>query len=96
LPKFHRCFYIGLSDGAIGDGALICETANCYAFGNGRDHCWLSGKEHQFEWANGGGEITRPKWSGQGNVLGCGLLLSPQNKWTIFFTLNGILMGLFN
>jgi hypothetical protein len=31
----------------------------------------------------------------QGSVFGCGLLMDPDNKLTIFFTLNGILLGKF-
>jgi hypothetical protein len=31
----------------------------------------------------------------QGNVFGSGLLMDPDNKLTIFFTLNGILLGEF-
>jgi hypothetical protein len=57
----------------------------------GRDDCYLSGIIHQFEWSN---EAVKPKWNGQGDILGCGLLLNSQGKLTIFFTGNGILMGL--
>jgi hypothetical protein len=31
----------------------------------------------------------------QGNVYGCGILMDPDNKLTIFFTINGILLGEF-
>jgi hypothetical protein len=31
----------------------------------------------------------------KGNVYGCGLLMHPDNKVTIFFTLNGFLLGEF-
>jgi hypothetical protein len=52
----------------------------------------LSGKSHPFEWPN---EAIKPKWNDQGDVIGCGLLLNPENEVSIFFTGNGILMGQF-
>jgi hypothetical protein len=52
----------------------------------------LSGYIHNFEWPNG---AIRPEWNGQGDVVGCGLLLNPENNLFIFFTANGILMGQF-
>jgi hypothetical protein len=52
----------------------------------------LSGNGYPLEWPNG---AIKPKWNGQGDVLGCGLLLSSKNNWSIFFTGNGILMGQF-
>jgi hypothetical protein len=39
--------------------------------------------------------VTEPEWNGPGDVFGCGLLMSPQNKLSIFFTENGILIGQF-
>jgi hypothetical protein len=38
---------------------------------------------------------AKPEQSVPGNVFGCGLLMDPDNKVTIFFTLNGILLGEF-
>jgi hypothetical protein len=38
-------------------------------------------------------EAIRPQMKEHGNVYGCGLVLDPDNKLWIFFTLNGILMG---
>jgi hypothetical protein len=55
---------------------------------------WLSSAEPcQFELPNGDHGV--PKRDGPGNVAGCGLLLDPENKVSIFFTLNGILLGKF-
>jgi hypothetical protein len=60
-----------------------------YAFNN----CWISKQHHFFQWPN---EAIRPEWiEGPGDVLGCGLLLNPENKLSIFFTGNGTLMGQF-
>jgi hypothetical protein len=36
-----------------------------------------------------------PEYNGPGDVLGCGLLIDPDNELAIFFTLNGSLMGQF-
>jgi hypothetical protein len=57
-------------------------------------YCWISGKKHAFEWPEG---ATKPERVGPitGGVDGCGLLLSPDNKLAIFFTLDGILSGKF-
>jgi hypothetical protein len=53
-------------------------------------HCWLSGNSHHFEWSD---RATKPKWNGPGDILGCGLLMSPKKEVSIFFTGNGILIG---
>jgi hypothetical protein len=50
-----------------------------------------SEKACEFEWPNGVKVV--PEWTCPGNVTGCGLLLNPENKLSIFFTLNGILLG---
>jgi hypothetical protein len=68
------------------------ENKNYYDFGTGLDFCWLSGKEQKFDWPNG---AIKPKWNGHGDVVGCGLLQSPDNKLAIFFTVNGLLLGQF-
>jgi hypothetical protein len=34
-----------------------------------------------------------PEQNVQGNVFGCGILMDPDNKVTIFFTLNSLLLG---
>jgi hypothetical protein len=51
------------------------------------DSCSLQNKEHKFEWPEG---AIKPKWNGQGDVFGCGIVLDYNNKMAIFFTLNGI------
>jgi hypothetical protein len=56
------------------------------------DYCLLSGTRHQFEESNG---ANGPKWNGNGDIVGCGLVLRADRKLTIFFTNNGILMGQF-
>jgi hypothetical protein len=47
---------------------------------------------HDFEWQNG---AIKPRWNGEGDVYGCGLLMNTENKLSIFFTVNGLLMGQF-
>jgi hypothetical protein len=37
--------------------------------------------------------IIRPEVKDTGNVIGCGILINPDDKLAIFFTLNGILIG---
>jgi hypothetical protein len=37
----------------------------------------------------------RPEMKGFLNVVGCGLIVEPDNKLAIFFTLNGKLLGKF-
>jgi hypothetical protein len=63
----------------------------------GFNHCRIAtGQRLPFKWPNG---AIRPEWdlddTGTRDVIGCGLLLNPQNKWAIFFTAQGILMGQF-
>jgi hypothetical protein len=82
---------VGLSSGNIQDESYVGGLPNSYAIQHSRDHCWLSGSVYPFEWPN---EAIKPTWNGLGDVVGCGLLLSPGNKLAIFFTANGILMGL--
>jgi hypothetical protein len=52
--------------------------------------CWLAGEYHPFELPEG---AIRPKMKKNGNVYGCGIVLDPNNKLAIFFTLNGQLLG---
>jgi hypothetical protein len=88
--KIFRQILVGLSSGKIPDGFWTGSPPNSYAILDGYDRCWLSGQRHLFEWPNG---AIKPKWNGPGDVYGCGLLLNPGNKLSIFFTGNGILMG---
>jgi hypothetical protein len=56
------------------------------------DLCWLYNRGiHYFQWPN---DAIKPEWNGIGDVFGCGLMLNFANKLSIFFTGNGILMGL--
>jgi hypothetical protein len=71
---------------------LVGNSSNSYAAPIGFDYCLLSGKKHRFEWPNG---TEYPTWNAIRDVLGCGLLLSRENEMSIFFTLNGILLGEF-
>jgi hypothetical protein len=90
--KFRR-FWVGLANGEISaTGQWTCDSRNYHFFGNGRDYCCASRKKHIFEWQNG---TTKPTWNGEGDVVGCGLVLSPDNQLAIFYTGNGILMGQF-
>jgi hypothetical protein len=66
-------------------GSLLGKTPNSYAFGF--DYCWLSGQKHLIEWP------IDAVWIGQKDVSGCGFLINPENKVSIFFILNGILLG---
>jgi hypothetical protein len=50
----------------------------------------LAGQHHHFEFPE---EVIGPERKETGNVYGCGILLNPDEKLTIFFTLNGILIG---
>jgi hypothetical protein len=72
---------------------MIFNNGNYHFFGNGDDSCYPSNKKHEFEWPNG---TNKPTWNGNGDVVGCGLVLSPNNRLAIFFTGNGILMGQFS
>jgi hypothetical protein len=45
---------------------------------------------HLFELPEG---TVEPEMKEYGNVFGCGLVLDPDNKLTIFYTLNGQLLG---
>jgi hypothetical protein len=87
-----RCF-VGISDGAIPDHELIGEYSNSYAIPIVGHHfygCWLAGEYRYFELPDG---ATRPERKHFGNVVGCGLVLEPDNKLAIFFSLNGQLLG---
>jgi hypothetical protein len=46
-----------------------------------------------FEWYSDG--TYKPTWNGVGDVVGCGLLLEPEDTVKIFFTLNGTFIGMF-
>jgi hypothetical protein len=53
--------------------------------------CWLAGEHNFFELPEGS---VPPIWNRYSvNVFGCGLVLDPEDKLSIFFTLNGKLLG---
>jgi hypothetical protein len=51
-----------------------------------------SGIVHDFEWPD---RAIKPEWKGLGNVVGCGITIDRNGKLSLFFTLNGILLGKF-
>jgi hypothetical protein len=90
-----RYIFVGLSSGNIPTaGAWVGGFPNSYAIQEGCDYCWLSRDDHRFERPTGAIE-PEWNWNGQGNVVGCGLLVNPENELSIFFTGNGLLMGQF-
>jgi hypothetical protein len=89
-----RAFFVGMSSQFLPDGhtslPLIETSPNYYTHPSNFNHCWLSGKKHEFEWPNG---TPQPKLNAKNNVVGCGLLLDAQNKLSVFFTENGTFLG---
>jgi hypothetical protein len=55
------------------------------------DECWLAGERHHFQLPEGA-DRPIPKTDGT-DVYGCGLVLDPEDKLAIFFTLNNNLLG---
>jgi hypothetical protein len=51
---------------------------------------YIAGTPHLFELPEGAVEQEMKE---NGNVFGCGLIVDPDNKLVIFFTLNGQLLG---
>jgi hypothetical protein len=72
---------------------LIGDYPNSYAISTGSNWYRLAGETRPFELPDGA--IQPPVSKYKGNVYGCGLVMDPNDKLTIFFTLNGILMGQF-
>jgi hypothetical protein len=94
LIIFNQFFrsYLGLS-GTIADNSWIGYYSNSYAIrivGHRSYRYRLVGMLHQFELPVG---AIRPEMKDNGNVYGCGLVLDPDNKLAIFFTLNGKLLS---
>jgi hypothetical protein len=82
-------------DGQIPPGGVIGYPPNSYAILIPIP-TWniypflLAGQRHDFEFPEG---VIRPKMEETGNIAGCGILMNPNDKLTIFFTFNGILIG---
>jgi hypothetical protein len=77
--------------------SCVGKFANSYSIPSARvrDHealyCFLSRHYyHQFEWPT---DAIKPQFQDCNYIIGCGLVLSPANKLSIFFTINGILIG---
>jgi hypothetical protein len=87
----HNRFYVGLSDGTIpdDDNLFIGEYQNSYGH-SCYEYC-LAGERRLFAEEQEAIE-AREKSNGM-DVYGCGLVLDPEDKLAIFFTLNGQLMG---
>jgi hypothetical protein len=74
---------------------LIGDYPTSYAISTDFYWYWyhLAGETLTFELPYG---AVQPRDNGNGrNVYGCGLVMDPNDKLAIFFTLNGILMGQF-
>jgi hypothetical protein len=72
---------------------LIGQDSNSYGIPIVGHHCygcWLAGEVHRFELPEG---AVKPEMEENGNVVGCGLVLDPDNEMAIFFSLNGKLLG---
>jgi hypothetical protein len=88
VGRFTRCGVIGLLYNRMNFGVLLPKSANTYAIAT-----ILKDSSGVYVFTEGPVE-TRPESPNvQGNVYGCGLLIDPDNELTIFFTLNGILLG---
>jgi hypothetical protein len=93
--SIFRC-NLGLSRASVVSDksyAFIGEYSNSYAILIAGNTCYrssLAGASLYFELPEG---AVQPIWKRNGNVFGCGLVLDPDNKLEIFFTLNGKLLG---
>jgi hypothetical protein len=85
---------VGLAGGEIPRGGWIGMSPNSYAIGIPQYREFyqfrLAGQQNYFEFPEG---VIQPEVKETGNVFGCGILVDPDDKLTIFFTLNGILIG---
>jgi hypothetical protein len=82
-------------DGTIPDDDNLWEGQflNSYAMQTGllNYRCRLAGARHPFELPEGS---VRPTWNRYSVfVYGCGLVLDPEDRLAIFFTVNGKLLG---
>jgi hypothetical protein len=80
-----------LSDGAPYDHLWIGQYSNSYVtWTDCLYECFISGDIHVFELPD---KAIRPTRKPDTNVNGCGLVLDPEEKLWLFFTLNGQLLG---
>jgi hypothetical protein len=89
---------MGLSNGIPAEGELIGQYPNSFAITVSTDYhlvwCHLAGEAHIFQLPADG--AIQPKLRDDGmDVYGCGLVMDPNDKLAIFFTLNGILIGIY-
>jgi hypothetical protein len=85
---------IGLSDGNnSGRRFSLGFTLNSYELSSDCDYCYLAGESHKIEWPNGNNDADEYSIRGKRKTIGCGILLNPVNKLSIFFTFNGVLLG---
>jgi hypothetical protein len=80
------CIWIGVSSSNESIPVVRSFYARSHAIGS--TCCYISRERHRFEWPNG----IQPIWEGNAKVSGCGLLLSPKDQLSIFFTVNGVLL----
>jgi hypothetical protein len=66
------------------------DFLNSYAISTGWHSCRLNGRYIHFEYPD---PAIRPEKKNYLDVFGSGLVLDPKDKLSIFFTLNGKLMG---
>jgi hypothetical protein len=92
---FNRYLWVGLSDGMMPANELPDSYSNSYVLPENWALCFISAEHHHFV-CPGVGAVFRPEWKPKGNIFGCGLLLDPNDKLAIFFTVNGKLMGQFS
>jgi hypothetical protein len=79
-----------MADNSSIGGYSISYSISISILGRHPCQCLLAGECHRFELPLG---AIRPQMKFYGNVFGCGLVLDPDNKLAIFFTLNGQLLG---
>jgi hypothetical protein len=91
LIQILSFFYVGLTNGCISDAQFIGKKPNSYALEyNFNTLCWIADEIHSFELSD---NENVPIYYGPGDAIGCGLLMNPENRLAIFFTLNGTLFG---
>jgi hypothetical protein len=84
---------VGLSPRqSIDAGKTVGDCANTYAICSlyaNFPHYYIAGTKKDFQWPPG---TVKPDLNGAAH-FGCGLLIGTDEKVSVFFTANGILMG---